>query len=57
MDYEGDGKWTSGEWKCKKYYIKNIYEKCNKYIRETKANVHIQYVPAHFGIFGNETLR
>lgn len=54
IDYEGVKKWMSGEWKCKKTYIKKIKKKCDDIINKVGFNIEIDYVPAHSNDYGND---
>lgn len=54
IDYEGVGKWMSGQWKCKEEYIRKIKEKADFYVSHIKAKIEIEYVPAHSGDYGND---
>ena len=47
-------KWMSGEWVCKKQYIKQIKETCMELIGKIGCRYIITYVPGHSGIYGND---
>ncbi len=54
-DYIGVEKWISGEWKCKKPYIKNIQMEYFKLVSCRKnIKVEFKHVDGHSGVYGNE---
>jgi ribonuclease HI len=53
IDYNGVGKWTSGEWKAKEPHIKLILEEYNKIKKTMKCEVSIHWVKGHSGEHGN----
>lgn len=54
IDYEGVGRWMSGEWQTRKPYIKRIKEECDDLIAKLKLNYVIEHVKGHSGNYGNE---
>ena len=54
MDYIGVERWMTGVWKINETYIQKIKDDCDYYLSKIKANIKLEWIPAHSGIYGNE---
>lgn len=54
IDYDGVRNWMNNSWSAKELYIKKIKNQCEFYIRHITAQIQIEHVPGHAGVYGNE---